>query len=486
MVSRVLTPALRRAPEIVMAIDASGRLLDLNTSAETAFGVRRSETLGLPIAEFVLGIPEFDAGPRVGLGGDYETEAGSVFGRPLRVTGRRADGRRFPGELHLTRNDGDPTRFTAWLKDCSLPEALRSQVSRRAAALTCTERLARAASWEWDPVTDRLAWSENLPRLLGHASARDDNPLDLLRERSHPDDRPEVESALAGSMGAAELSPRDLRVLTADGELRYVQLASTSCSAHPDRRAHVIGVMRDVTDERLAARRIAVRLAVSKALATWTTLDRSAPVVLEAIATGLGCEVATLWLPESDLLVPRVTWTSERLSGSGFERITKRLRLPKGVGLAGSAWQMRRPVDLATLTADRSYHRHDDAAAAGLKTAVAVPAMCGEEVVAVIDLHSADKVQITGQSLQTLTGLGYELGNVLAARRGQLEANPLTPRELEVLGLVAEGLTTWDIADRLIVARSTVKTHLDHIYSKLGVSDRAAAVAYALRRGLIA
>ena len=56
------------------------------------------------------------------------------------------------------------------------------------------------------------------------------------------------------------------------------------------------------------------------------------------------------------------------------------------------------------------------------------------------------------------------------------EAEPLSQRELEVLGLVAAGSTNKDAAARLFISEATVKTHLLHIYAKLGVSDRAAAV----------
>jgi two-component system, NarL family, nitrate/nitrite response regulator NarL len=61
----------------------------------------------------------------------------------------------------------------------------------------------------------------------------------------------------------------------------------------------------------------------------------------------------------------------------------------------------------------------------------------------------------------------------------------LTPREHEVLALMAEGLSGPQIAERLIVALTTVKTHQARLYDKLGVSDRAAAVATAIRRGLL-
>jgi DNA-binding CsgD family transcriptional regulator len=61
----------------------------------------------------------------------------------------------------------------------------------------------------------------------------------------------------------------------------------------------------------------------------------------------------------------------------------------------------------------------------------------------------------------------------------------LTPRELEVLQLAADGRTTREIAEALVVSPGTVKTHLQHIYAKLDARDRVAAVATAIRLGLI-
>ena len=70
--------------------------------------------------------------------------------------------------------------------------------------------------------------------------------------------------------------------------------------------------------------------------------------------------------------------------------------------------------------------------------------------------------------------------------RGTGEERPiLTAREREVLALLAEGLSGPQIAERLIVALPTVKTHQARLYEKLGVSERAAAVAEAMRRGLL-
>jgi two-component system, NarL family, nitrate/nitrite response regulator NarL len=70
--------------------------------------------------------------------------------------------------------------------------------------------------------------------------------------------------------------------------------------------------------------------------------------------------------------------------------------------------------------------------------------------------------------------------------RGTGEDRPiLTAREREVLTLMAGGLSGPQIAEALIIALPTVKTHQARLYEKLGVSERAAAVAEAMRRGLL-
>ena len=475
-----LSQQLHAAPDAVVAVDASGRVLDLNAVAEQMFEQDRHAIVDRPLGELVAGLPAI---PELAEG--RPTGADESVRRRVALFGRRRGGEEFPLDVFAARTGAHPPLYTVWIRDQSQREELRARAARCTELLTVTERMARVVVWEWDPAGRRLRCSEELSRLLGRECGPPAHAPERLIEQSHPADRARLEDALGHAICEGDLDTVDARIVRGDGELRYIRVSATKRASDSGADGRVLGVVRDVTDERLAGRRLDMRLAVSRVLACWTTLADSAPALLEAIATSLGCEVGTLWVPERDVLVPRLSWTSPRLAGSAFDRVTRGLRLPKGIGLVGWAWEAREPVDLAALSPERRNVRQEMAERAGLQTAVALPALADDEVLAVIDVHSRDQVSITTQSLQTLRGIGYEIGHLLASRRGQLIRNPLTPRELQILRLAADGLSAPQIAGELVIERSTVKTHFDNIYAKLGKSDRAAAVAHALRRGLI-
>ena len=81
--------------------------------------------------------------------------------------------------------------------------------------------------------------------------------------------------------------------------------------------------------------------------------------------------------------------------------------------------------------------------------------------------------------------LAPAIAALLVKRVAQPPAPTLTPRETEVLALVAQGLSNPEIASRLFVGEATVKTHLLHVFDKLGVSDRTRAVTRAMELGLL-
>jgi two-component system nitrate/nitrite response regulator NarL len=107
-------------------------------------------------------------------------------------------------------------------------------------------------------------------------------------------------------------------------------------------------------------------------------------------------------------------------------------------------------------------------------------------------LKDADHAQVCDVLLAVAAGrtvLPTEVQARLASEiRRQVDPRGpvLSPREADVLRLAADGHSARQIAEQLILSTATVKTHLQHTYQKLGATDRASAVAEALRRGIMA
>jgi two-component system nitrate/nitrite response regulator NarL len=154
------------------------------------------------------------------------------------------------------------------------------------------------------------------------------------------------------------------------------------------------------------------------------------------------------------------------------------LQLPDvdGTVVIDSARRERLPTRLLVLSArtdSASVYRCIELGAAGYLPKLTA----GDEIsAAVIALARGESV--VPAELQS--GLASEI------RLRRADDRPvLTPRELDIIRLAADGHSNAEIGLRLHVSTATVKTHLQHVFEKLEVSDRSAAVAQALRRGLL-
>ena len=350
------------------------------------------------------------------------------------------------------------------------------------ALLECGEEVAQTGSWDWHLDTGQLLWSDSLYRLYGLEPGESTPTPEFVVERVHPYDRERVERAIE-SKRESQVRRLEYRIVRTDGVVRHIRASQAIIDLADGQPRRIVGSVRDITDSHRAERTIATHLAVAEALADWQTFEQGAMGVLRNLAAALDCVAGVFWLPEGDVLVARATWRSGSADVSDLESVIRQLRLPRGVGLAGQVWESGKPRNVLSLHDDP---RFPSEAVAGLRGAVALPAIYADEVLAVLEFCCEPvSVDVTDRLLRSLTGIGHELGEFLAHRRGELKPPALTQRELEVLQLAAHGCAGREIAERLVLSPATVRTHFGRIYHKYGVSDRAAAVAKALRDGLI-
>jgi PAS domain S-box-containing protein len=358
------------------------------------------------------------------------------------------------------------------------------ELARRTAQLESAESLAGMGSWEWIPDAGELRWSDNLFRIFGLSPGEITPSLESAFEQLHPDDRERVEHQ-SELLRVGRMAPLEYRIVLPDGAIRHLRATITVVEQDADRPMRIVGLVQDLTEPRRAQQTLAAHVAVTRVLLEWESLDQSAEGLLSSIAVAMDFEVGVLWLPRKDVLICQTYWQAGSIESDEFESATRVLRYPRGAGLPGRAWEGGQPMNLLDVGAESNRKRRELAVNAGLRGALAFPLLDGEEVLAVLEFYSGEQGELTPALTRALQAIGHELGQFLAHRHGEFQPPPLTRRELEVLQLAARGGSGREIARELGVSPATVKTHLGHIYEKLGVTDRAGAVAMVLREGLI-
>jgi PAS domain S-box-containing protein len=353
------------------------------------------------------------------------------------------------------------------------------------ALLESAERVAQIGSWEWTPGTGELLWSDNLFRLFGLEPGSVTPSAELVLEMTHPDDRERQVREVERVRQGVTYHRYDYRIARADGSTRH--LRSTLAEINQQGKPHkILGTVQDVTDQHRAESEIATFVAVSQAIEEWESFDQGVENLLRMLAEAMDCVAGVLWVPDGEELVARVFWRKQNFDeADDFEAATRRLRLAQGQGLPGSVWKSGMPIAINDLGELHGYLRTEQAETAGLRGGVAFAVLDADEVLAVVELYSCEDAEPSERLMRSLVSIGHELGQFLKRRQGELGSARLTPRELEILQLAARGNSAAQIAERLTISRSTVKTHFAHIYAKLEVPDRVAAVAKAVREGLV-
>lgn len=451
--------ALESAFDAIVLADADGVVVGLDAAGQELLGLSAEDASGRTLAD-VLGT----GAPLSRLGGGV--------GRRVRTQAVRGDGRRFPVEVTLAPLDGRPGQVAA------LVRVLRD-VGRPGSRF-------EDAWWEYDAATETTAWGRRTYELHGVDPEHFTPTLGSLLELVEEEDQPALSDRLAAMMaGDSSVDQVEYRLVSAAGPRILSSTVVHEQGAADGAVVRLQGVVDDVTAQRLTTAQLRIHEAVAYALHEWREGPTAIGSLLQRLFLAMRYRAGVVWVPEGDTL-RCYGFVSERGMELGrFEQLVRSAEPRRGDGtLCGRAWERCEAVAVADIA---SLGRVGSVAAAeeGIAATVAIPATHRGATLAIFELFAPERRELDDEVLATLTGVGRQLGAFLATHRGLLAPPVLTPREREVLGLATEGLGVAEIAERLFLSPATVKSHFQNTYEKLGVNDRPAAVAVALRTGII-
>jgi PAS domain S-box-containing protein len=486
-----LQAVLDAAFDAVIVTDQNGRVVEFNQAAEGMFGYSRTKALGQAVGELVVP-PGLRAAHLAGLERVAAGGSPRILGRPVEFTALALDGREFPVALTVTQTADPSRRFVAWIRDLSDRRADEGEAARRDSLLERTERLAQTGSWALDLSSGDAVWSEGMYRIHGLERGEVEPSVPNLLARTHGEDRELVGALLRSILRDPESIPEkgltaEYRAIRADGSVGELRVHGSIERDEQGRPTSWVCVARDITDRRLTERELQAHYALALALREWEAVDEGHIGLLRRLGTALDYPLALMWTraPDTDLVALRAFWSAPGLDAADFHAASDRTILRPHEGMVGRVWASRQPTVMDDVRARLSPGRAEAATRLGIRSGLAFAAVGDRGTVAVLSLYSFDRRAPSDHLLHTLTGIGEELGRFLVKLPLEPGSRPLTKRELEVLGLAAAGNSGPQIAEQLTLSPATVKTHFEHIYEKLGVGDRAAAVAYALRTGVI-
>jgi PAS domain S-box-containing protein len=243
-------------------------------------------------------------------------------------------------------------------------------------------------------------------------------------ELVHPEDRA-VHARTFGPLVAGEVDSVLLRhrYLTADGVTRWAEVRASLSRDSAGRPHGIAGVIEDVTERHRTKQYEAAEHAVVDLLADAVDIEHGVVALLEVLCRHLDWDLAELWSldPSRERLVCTDAWGSRREGLEALEAARVGEAFEIGDGLQGQAWARRAPIWATGLLEDPLFRRGEAAAAAGVRSALALPVSRGRDVLATILFFSREEREPDPALARLLQTIGAHLAQFLQRRRAERE-----------------------------------------------------------------
>ena len=318
-----------------------------------------------------------------------------------------------------------------------------SERKRAQTALAASEERLRIAldagrmgTWDWDMDAGTMRWSESLELIHGLEPGSFGGMFEHFQADIHPEDRAGVLAAIQRAVhDGLELTLDHRIVRPSDGAVRWLALRGRVLRDEAGRATGMAGVCADITVRKDAERSLAVQHAISRVLATATSLEEATPKLVRAIAEALGWEVGALWRLDEDDAVLRFVggWSATRGTGAKFLRKSGEFLFERGYGLPGHVWSDGRPVWIADVATDDNFPRAPFALEENLHAAFGFPLTLGEHILGVMEFFSRRIREPDEPVLDLMTAVGAQIGQYLERQATRTELVESEARKSAIL-----------------------------------------------------
>lgn len=275
--------------------------------------------------------------------------------------------------------------------------------------------------------------------------------VDELKERNyinwvHPDDAERVKRLWNGLFEGKGFSGEEIRIVTKDGQIKWSLSSWSPMYNGGSRQIGVQGIEHDITERKRIEDELRLLQTLLQDITISKDFNSAIEVTLQKICETTGWVFGEAWLPTQDksYLECSPVWYSRLDRLNNFRKISEGFAFRPGIGLPGRVWSSRQPAWVIDVTMDPNFPRAPYAREAGLKAAMAIPVLAGDEVVAVLDFFVPEPRNEDKRLVGLVSTVAAYLGILFLRKRMEEELYKSEERYCSLISNIPDVLWTAD------------------------------------------
>ena len=238
---------------------------------------------------------------------------------------------------------------------------------------------------------------------------------------------------------------REFQAQRKDGTIFPLMLTLTEAPLWGHRLFTVL--LRDITEQKMAERRLTAQYAVAQVLAECATIQEATPEILRALCESLGWQVGILWQVDSETLVLRCVevWVAWPNRFSRFVEVTQGMEFCLGIGLPGRTWEKGQPVWIPDAVRDSNFPRAPMAAEVGLHAAFAFPIQLGGDIHGVMEFFSGEIQEPDQALLHQMLSVGSQIGQFMQRKNTEIALQEREEQTRMILDSALDAVVTFSV-----------------------------------------